>query len=134
MELPSKVVKDPKFASDVYGRFSVEPFERGFGTTIGNGLRRVLLSSLEGAAVTAVKITGAPQGIFLPETSKDKPKTGIIEAVGDGALNTETGERIPLTVKKGDRVIFSSYAGTEVKLEGTELLIMSEDDILAVID
>lgn len=73
-------------------------------------------------------------GIFLPETSKDKPKTGIIEAVGDGALNTETGERIPLTVKKGDRVIFSSYAGTEVKLEGTELLIMSEDDILAVID
>jgi chaperonin GroES len=73
-------------------------------------------------------------GIFLPETSKDKPKTGIIEAVGDGALNTETGTRIPLTVKKGDRVIFSSYAGTEVKLDNIELLIMSEDDILAVID
>lgn len=78
--------------------------------------------------------TKTSSGIFLPETSKDKPKTGVIEAVGDGALNTETGERIPLTVKKGDRVIFSSYAGTEVKLEGTELLIMSEDDILAVID
>jgi chaperonin GroES len=73
-------------------------------------------------------------GIFLPETSKDKPKTGIIEAVGTGSLNTDTGERIPLTVKKGDRVIFSSYAGTEVKLDGSELLIMSEDDILAVID
>lgn len=73
-------------------------------------------------------------GIYLPETSKDKPKTGTVEAVGDGALNTETGERIPLTVRKGDRVIFSSYAGTEVKLEGQELLIMSEDDILAVID
>ena len=73
-------------------------------------------------------------GIFLPETSKDKPKTGTIEAVGDGALNTETGERIPLTVKKGDRVIFSSYSGTEVKLNDQELLIMSEDDILAVID
>lgn len=78
--------------------------------------------------------TKTATGIFLPETSKDKPKTGVIEAVGDGSLNTETGERIPLTVKKGDRVIFSSYAGTEVKLEGTELLIMSEDDILAVID
>lgn len=73
-------------------------------------------------------------GIFLPESSKDKPKTGTVEAVGDGALNTETGARIPLTVKKGDRVIFSSYSGTEVKLEGTDLLIMSEDDVLAVID
>jgi chaperonin GroES len=78
--------------------------------------------------------TKTSSGIFLPETSKDKPKTGIIEAVGDGALNTETGARIPLTVRKGDRVIFSSYAGTEVKLDGQELLIMSEDDILAVID
>lgn len=73
-------------------------------------------------------------GIYLPESSKDKPKTGTIEAVGTGNLNTDTGERIPLSVKKGDKVIFSSYAGTEVKLEGTELLIMSEEDILAVID
>lgn len=78
--------------------------------------------------------TKTNSGIYLPESSKDKPKTGIVEAVGDGALNTETGARIPLTVKKGDRVIFSSYSGTEVKLEGTDLLIMSEDDILAVID
>jgi chaperonin GroES len=78
--------------------------------------------------------TKTASGIFLPETSKDKPKTGIVEAVGDGALNTETGARIPLTVKKGDRVIFSSYAGTEVKLDNVDLLIMSEDDILAVID
>ena len=59
LELPSKVVSDPKFKSDVFGRFSVEPFERGFGTTIGNSLRRILLSSLEGAAVTAIKIKGA---------------------------------------------------------------------------
>ena len=73
-------------------------------------------------------------GIFLPETSKDKPKTGVITAVGDGALNTETGQRIPLSVKKGDKVIFSSYSGTEVKINDQELLIMSEDDILAVID
>lgn len=73
-------------------------------------------------------------GIFLPEKAKDRPKTGVVQAVGTGALNTETGERIPLTVKKGNRVIFSSYAGTEVKLGDDELLIMSEDDILAIID
>lgn len=78
--------------------------------------------------------TKTDSGIFLPETSKDKPKTGTIEAVGTGNLNTDTGERIPLTVKKGDRVIFTSYAGTEIKLDGTEYLMMSEDDILAVID
>ena len=78
--------------------------------------------------------TKTDSGIFLPESSKDKPKTGTIEAVGDGALNTETGQRIPLTVKKGDRVIFSSYSGTEIKIDGQDLLIMSEDDILAVID
>jgi chaperonin GroES len=78
--------------------------------------------------------TRTATGIYLPETGKERPKSGVIEAVGDGALNTETGERIPLTVKKGDRVIFSSYAGTEVKLGEDELLIMSEDDVLAVID
>ena len=78
--------------------------------------------------------TKTASGIFLPETSKDKPKTGTIQAVGTGALNTDTGERIPLSVKKGDKIIFTSYAGTEVKIEGQDLLIMSEDDILAVID
>ena len=78
--------------------------------------------------------TKTSSGIFLLETSKDKPKTGTIQAVGDGALNTETGQRIPLTVKKGGKVIFSSYSGTEVKINDQELLIMSEDDILAVID
>ncbi|TVQ63631.1 MAG: co-chaperone GroES [Phycisphaerales bacterium] len=72
-------------------------------------------------------------GIYLPESSKDKPKTGTVEAVGDGALNTETGERIPLTLNPGDRVIFTSYAGTEIKLGDETLLIMSEDDILAVL-
>ncbi len=73
-------------------------------------------------------------GIYLPESAKDKPKTGTVQAVGTGALNTETGERIPLTLKKGDKVIFSSYAGSEVKLDKDTLLIMSENEILAVID
>jgi len=78
--------------------------------------------------------TQTASGIYLPESSKERPKTGTVEAVGDGKLNTDTGERTPLTVKKGDQIIFSSYAGTELKLEGEELLIMSEDDVLAVID
>jgi chaperonin GroES len=73
-------------------------------------------------------------GIYLPESAKEKPKVGTIQAVGTGALNTETGARIPLAVKKGDKVLFSSYAGTEVKLDKDTLLIMSESDILAVID
>lgn len=59
LELPSRVVSDPKFTADTFGRFTVEPFERGMGTTIGNSLRRILLSSLEGASVTAIKIKGA---------------------------------------------------------------------------
>src|SRR5215813_14454249 len=71
--------------------------------------------------------TKTDSGIYLPETGKEKPKTGIVEAVGTGALNTDTGDRIPLSVRKGDRVIFSSYSGTEVKLNDQELLIMSED-------
>ncbi|CAG0980087.1 10 kDa chaperonin [Phycisphaerales bacterium] len=78
--------------------------------------------------------TKTESGIFLPETGKERPKTGTVAAVGTGSLNTDTGERIPLSVKKGDKIIFSSYAGTEVKLDGQELLIMGEDDVLAVID
>ncbi len=78
--------------------------------------------------------TKTESGIFIPESGKERPKTGTVEAVGTGALNTDTGERIPLNLKKGDRIIFTSYAGTELKLEGDELLIMGEDDVLAVID
>ena len=73
-------------------------------------------------------------GIYLPEKAKDTPKTGIVEAVGTGTINTDTGKLIPLTVKKGDRIIFSSYAGSEVKLNDEKLLIMSEEEVLAVID
>ncbi len=78
--------------------------------------------------------TMTDSGIVLPESAKDRPRTGVIEAVGTGAINTETGERIPVELKKGERVIFSSYAGTEIKLGSDELMIMGEDEILAVID
>jgi chaperonin GroES len=73
-------------------------------------------------------------GIFLPESAKDKPKQGKVIALGDGNLNKDTGERLPFTVKKGDEVIFSSYSGTEVKIENEDFLIMTEDDILGIID
>ena len=73
-------------------------------------------------------------GIYLPESAKDKPKEGKIVAVGDGVLNKETGKYMPFTVKKGDRVIFTSYSGSEVKIGDEEMLILSEEDILGIIE
>ena len=73
-------------------------------------------------------------GIYLPESAKDKPKEGKIVATGNGLLNKDTGEYMPFTVKKGDKVIFTSYAGTEIKIDGEELLILTEDDILGIVD
>jgi chaperonin GroES len=73
-------------------------------------------------------------GIILPESAKDRPREGKIIALGDGLLNKETGEYMPFSVKKGDNVIFTSYGGTEIKIDGEELMIMTEDDILGIID
>ena len=78
--------------------------------------------------------TKTDSGIYLPESAKDKPKEGKVIALGNGLINKETGEYLPFTVRKGDRVIFTSYAGTEVKIDGEDLLIMTEDDVLGVID
>ncbi len=73
-------------------------------------------------------------GIYLPESAKDQPKEGKVMALGNGILNKETGTYMPFTVKKGDRIIFSSYSGTEVKIGDDEMLILSEDDVLGVIE
>ncbi len=73
-------------------------------------------------------------GIYLPESAKDQPKEGKVVALGSGILNKETGKYMPFTVSKGDRVIFSSYSGTEVKIDDDELLILSEDDVLGIIE
>jgi len=70
-------------------------------------------------------------GIVLPDTAKEKPQEGKVVAVGSGTLHN--GQRIPLELKEGDRVIFSKYAGTEVKYEGRELLIMRESDVHAIL-
>jgi chaperonin GroES len=77
--------------------------------------------------------TKTKSGIVLPDSAKEKPKRGKILAIGDGK-RLENGERAPFSVKKGDEVIFTSYAGTEIKLDGEEIMIMSEDDVLAVVE
>ena len=71
-------------------------------------------------------------GLIIPDTAKEKPQEGEVIAVGGGA-RTEKGEIIPVSVKKGDRVLFGKYSGTEVKIEGKELVILKESDILGVI-
>ncbi len=72
-------------------------------------------------------------GIVLPDAAKEKPKQGKVLSVGDGKL-LDSGKRAPFQVKEGDRVLFTSYAGSEVTVEGEELLIMTEDDVLAVVE
>ncbi|MGE0626556.1 MAG: co-chaperone GroES [Hyphomicrobiaceae bacterium] len=72
-------------------------------------------------------------GIIIPETAKEKPMQGEVIAVGPGARD-DGGKQVPLDVKKGDRVLFGKWSGTEVKIDGQELLIMKESDILGVIE
>lgn len=74
-----------------------------------------------------------PTGIYLPDTAKEKPQQGKVIAVGPGRI-AENGERLPMSVSVGDTVLFARYAGTEVKLDGTEYRIMSESEILAVVE
>jgi chaperonin GroES len=72
-------------------------------------------------------------GIIIPDTAKEKPQQGKVISVGKGRI-LEDGKVIPLVVKEGDRVLFGKYAGTEIKVEGDEHLIMREDDILAIFE
>ena len=86
---------------------------------------RVVVKALEREEVTK-------SGIYLPDTAKEKPQEGRVEAVGPGRI-LDNGERSKMELKEGDRVLFAKYAGTEFKLEGEDLLILRESDILAVI-
>lgn len=87
---------------------------------------RVVIKVLEGEMKTK-------SGIVLPDTAKEKPQEGQIVAVGTGKL-LDNGQRVALDVKAGDKIIFSKYAGTEVKVDGQEYLIVSERDILAIVE
>ncbi|MEX2219727.1 MAG: DNA-directed RNA polymerase subunit alpha [Phycisphaerales bacterium] len=137
LELPSHVVTDPKFKSDVFGRFSVEPFERGFGTTVGNGLRRVLLSSLEGAAITSVKVKGVQHefssmpGVLEDVTDiilnvknlvvkleGDEPRTMKLAAMGPGEVTADLIEADPsITILNKDLVIATLTDKREFEME-----------------
>ena len=72
-------------------------------------------------------------GIIIPDTAKEKPSEGEVIAVGKGRID-DKGKLVPLDVKKGDRILFGKYGGTEVKIEGEEMLIIREEDVLAVIE
>jgi chaperonin GroES len=87
---------------------------------------KVLVKRLEADEITA-------GGIVLPDAAKEKPKRGTILAVGEGRL-LDTGKRKALQVSEGDQVLFTSYAGTEVKVDGEEVIIMDESDVLAVLE
>lgn len=87
---------------------------------------RVVVRRLEAEATTK-------GGIIIPDKSAEKPTQGEVVAVGDGVV-TDTGELRALLVKKGDRVLFGQYAGSQVKVDGEELLIMKESDILAIVE
>ncbi|NLW49701.1 MAG: co-chaperone GroES [Candidatus Brocadiaceae bacterium] len=87
---------------------------------------RVLIKRLEAEEKTA-------GGIVLPDTAKEKPKKGKVVAVGEGK-QLDSGEKVACQVKKGDVVLFGSFAGTEVTVEGDEYILMSEDEILAIVE
>ena len=87
---------------------------------------RVLVKRLEENTKTA-------GGIIIPDTAKEKPSEGIVEAVGDG-YRSEVGQVVPLNVKAGDKVLFGKWSGTEVKVNGEERLIIREAEILAVVE
>ena len=87
---------------------------------------RVLVKRLESEDKTA-------GGLYIPDTAKEKPSKGEVIAVGPGKVGDD-GKRVALAVKKGDQVLFNKYAGTEVKLDGEDHLVMREEDILAIID
>ena len=72
-------------------------------------------------------------GIIIPDTAKEKPQEGVVIAAGSG-IRKEDGTILPLDVKKGDKILFGKYAGTEIKIEGEEYLMMKEDDILGIIE
>ncbi|MDY3810162.1 co-chaperone GroES [Desulfovibrio sp. PG-178-WT-4] len=87
---------------------------------------RVLVKRLESEEKTA-------GGLYIPDTAKEKPSKGEVVAVGPGKI-AENGSRVAMAVKKGDEVLFNKYAGTEIKLDGVDHLVMREEDILAIID
>jgi chaperonin GroES len=80
----------------------------------------------------AAKEEATKSGIVIPDTAKEKPQEGVVIAIGSGKL-LENGDRVPLEIKVGDRVLYAKYGGTEFKLDGDEYLVMRESDVLAIL-
>lgn len=128
LELPTKVELDREVSTDTFGRFSVEPFERGFGTTVGNSLRRILLSSLEGAAVTRVKISGAQHEFSHLQ--------GVLEDVTDIILNIKglvvklegEGPKTMFVTKQGPGEVFASDIQADASIE-----VVNQDQLIATL-
>ncbi len=87
---------------------------------------RVLVKRIE-------ELSRTPGGLFLPDSAKEKPVEGEVLAVGEGRVD-DGGKLVPMAVQVGDRVVFSKYSGTEIKLEGEEYLLMREDDVLGIVE
>jgi chaperonin GroES len=85
---------------------------------------RLIVQAIEAEETTA-------SGIVLPDTAKEKPQKGKVLAVGEGKLSEETGKRVPLDVAEGDEVLYSKYGGTEIVVDGEDLLVLRESDVLA---
>ena len=85
---------------------------------------RLIVKAVEEESTTS-------SGIVLPDTAKEKPQRGKVLAVGDGKLSEDSGNRIPLDVAEGDEVLYSKYGGTEIKIDGEDLLVLRESDVLA---
>lgn len=139
LELPHRVVPDEQANTETYGRFTIEPFERGFGTTVGNSLRRILLSSLEGAAVTRVKIKGAPhefttlEGVqedvtdiilnvknMVVAMDGDEPKSMRLQAEGPGEVSCDLIEAdTSITIHNKDQVLCTLTKQVDFDMEFT---------------
>src|SRR6185369_1798955 len=128
LELPSRVVRDQAVSTDTYGRFTAEPFERGFGTTVGNSLRRILLSSLEGAAVTHIKLKGAEHEFSsIPGVMEDV--TDIILNVKSLVVKLDADEprEMKITAKKAGAITAGMIEADPV------ITVVSKDLVLATL-
>ena len=139
LELPASVILDEQSATDTFGRFTIEPFERGFGTTIGNSLRRILLSTIEGSAITSIRVSGAEhefctiQGVtqdmvdivlnvkgLIIESESDEPKVLRLSATGPGEVTADLIETDPsVTVYNPDHVIATLTDQIDFEMELT---------------
>ena len=88
---------------------------------------RLIVKAVEEEETTA-------SGIVLPDTAKEKPQRGKVLAVGDGKVNDDTGKRTPLDVSEGDEVLYSKYGGTDITVDGEDLLVLRESDVLAKVE